>query len=493
MKLLTHLNYHNLRVPCKLRKSPTRDINRPLFVFHIPMRPHSFLLFFVVLYSPLTAFGGLLDSAPYTADHHETIIYDMERFLKTPRISQQTSGEDIVESMIPSAIPKFDMEKLCEKAPPGVYISIDWGGSSLKLVAYRVSPEQDFKEICSFQIEHKARKMLKIESSSSPGGEPGKVLIEREEFDDIVGHGDCLRASLFFPRMAKALAIVVSEVQASQLNSNEMIYIGLTFSHPMTHSSPRKGKIVGLSKNTVDDSEDKIIGQDPVELLEKAIAACPTCSNFLKDRIKVTALLNDAVASFFAAQKRHSEVELIGSIILGTGTNVAIRVKGICTNTEFGSFSSCLLNRRVFDLNVDQKTSDILMNVDALQSIHPFEKLVAGGYLGRILHELLLFSAFSELEGELLRKYFSHCSEGLQWESEHVARLYCYYMEVEKGEKPRDLRLFSSGEFSRGSDFGHIPRVVETHRQECQVYYGTSYLPSSDGLGIYSSIWGPSN
>lgn len=159
---------------------------------------------------------------------------------------------------------------------------------------------------------------------------------------------------------------------------NDADRIGFCFSFPAEITPERDGRLVAFNKEvTVDGSEGMMVCAEIAKRLEKHGAKRP--SAFV--------LLNDTIAAMLGGMaSMQNGGDAIG-FILGTGTNTCYSEKGrnikklgspsgsMIINMEAGGFAK--LKRGKIDEELDSTTAN--------PGDHIYEKMVAGGYLGKLI------------------------------------------------------------------------------------------------------------
>jgi len=206
----------------------------------------------------------------------------------------------------------------------GEYISVDWGGTNLRVIHVKLVPGQKPEVLKSFEmkftIQHKTGKI-----------DPFKTIAE--------------------------------QIAKLGVNSKREYGLGFTFSQPVEQISLNSGRLRQWVKGW---SIPNVGGKDVSQLLQEAINR-EGISN-----IKVKSLLNDVVATHLAVPNAD-----IG-LILGTGfTFSMLDENGQIINTEAGGFIYDGLPQTIYDRNIYQ-------NIDPINE-HAFEKMLSGAYLGTIL------------------------------------------------------------------------------------------------------------
>lgn len=187
-----------------------------------------------------------------------------------------------------------------------------------------------------------------------------------------------------FNFIATEVSAFLKKVKRKKGYEKARIPIGFTFSYPMKQTSLRSAEIVCWTKGF--DIKDAG-GKDLVCLLEKSLSK-------YKVNARVEAILNDTVGTL-ALSKFEDSFTRVG-LILGTGSNAAYveRCSSIpkladeyaasevetVVNIEWGNFKSDFLPRLPEDDAVDASTPN--------PGSQPFEKMIAGMYLGELVRRI---------------------------------------------------------------------------------------------------------
>lgn len=175
-------------------------------------------------------------------------------------------------------------------------------------------------------------------------------------------------------------------------SSDEELRMGLSWSFPIGQTSLRSGLIQGLGKGFV--GANSLLGQCLGNTLQQA------CDK-RKLRVKLDAIVNDSNATLLA--KAYSDSNARFSLILGTGTNIAVQLpvkifgmekfgvrpeswhdvaENVLVNTELSAFGKGYLPMTRWD--------DELNAMHERPDAEPFEYLVSGRYLGEIVRLIMV-------------------------------------------------------------------------------------------------------
>ena len=229
--------------------------------------------------------------------------------------------------------------KDCQK---GQFISIDLGGTNLRVLKVSLTPENH---------------TYTIEKSHS----------QRLTETDITSSSETL-----FNIIATAIEGLIPKKEA--------LPIGFTFSFPMKQTSPREGTLDRWTKGF--DLEPHI---DPIKELEKALRS-KGLSN------PVQALLNDTTATVLSGAYQYPQCDV--GMILGTGTNICLTLdtSTLATPGTFAPESDIYLNLESGNYNkhLPATSYDKLLDNRSLNRTQQLqEKMVAGLYLGPLVTYIL--------------------------------------------------------------------------------------------------------
>lgn len=246
----------------------------------------------------------------------------------------------------------------------GTYLALDVGGSTLRIALV---------ELCGKRQGFSRRKILRL--SVSP----------------INNAVRSLPGASFFDWMAQKIADMLASCPQNNGRSEESLPVGLSWSFPVEQTSPGDGKIQGMGKGFC--CAEATVGQDLGELI---VAACR--NHGLK--LRVAALVNDSAATLLS--RAYLEPSTSMSLILGTGTNMAVHLPASCLgpsklqhrdpawrsqaemvtiNTELSMFGKGILPETRWD--------DCLNRSHIKPNFQPLEYMTTGRYLGEILRLII--------------------------------------------------------------------------------------------------------
>ncbi|CAG8745193.1 15625_t:CDS:2, partial [Racocetra persica] len=247
-------------------------------------------------------------------------------------------------TMIPSYV-----SRLPTGAETGTYLSLDLGGTNLRVAAVTLVGE-------------------------------GKADVEQKQFvipaELKIGPVDNLLdwVATGVKELLDFLGIQVDSI------SEKGLFMGVTFSFPIRQTDINHGSVMTMGKGF---ELTGIEGQNIVDLLHAAFKR--KCMN-----IRIAAIVNDCVGTFVA--NAYKDQNTIVSIILGTGTNASCICQTssiskckfpkdspeyMIVNTEWSIMGMGFLPRIKYD-----KILDLQSNKPGFQ---PFEKMVSGYYLGELV------------------------------------------------------------------------------------------------------------
>ncbi|KAL8144126.1 hypothetical protein V2J09_017158 [Rumex salicifolius] len=238
----------------------------------------------------------------------------------------------------------------------GLYYALDLGGTNFRVLRVQLGGKEERVIATEF------------EQVSIP---PELMLGRSEELFDFIASG--------LARFAE------KEGEKFHLLQGSKREVGFTFSFPVKQTSVDSGTLIKWTKGF---AVSGTAGRDVVACLNEAME---------RQRLdmKVSALVNDTVATFAGA--RYWDDDVMVAVILGTGTNACYvermdsigKLNGhsnsssgkMIINTEWGAFSN-ELPLTEFDREMDAA------------SINPgaqiFEKMISGMYLGEIVRRVLV-------------------------------------------------------------------------------------------------------
>jgi hexokinase len=242
----------------------------------------------------------------------------------------------------------------------GTYLALDVGGSTLRVALVELS-------------------------GKSRGVEGLKILqMSVSSINNVVRR---LPGTQFFDWMAEKIANMLANCPQHNGSNPEPLPVGLSWSFPVEQTSCRGGKVQGMGKGFC--CAQATIGQDLGELI---VDACRGQGL----NLRIDALINDSCATLLS--RAYSEPSTSMSLILGTGTNMAIHLPVSCLgdsklqgrddewlsqaervtiNTELSMFGKGILPETRWD--------DLLNRSHLLPNFQPLEYMTTGRYLGEIL------------------------------------------------------------------------------------------------------------
>uniref|UniRef100_A0A915AC19 Phosphotransferase n=3 Tax=Parascaris TaxID=6254 RepID=A0A915AC19_PARUN len=254
-------------------------------------------------------------------------------------------------SMLPSFVPE-----LPDGTEEGKFIAMDLGGTNLRVMLMNI--------------------------------EPGKPLTA-EQFNTRIpnwamhGTGEQL-----FDFIVKCLADFLVEKGIDQ----EGLPLGFTFSYPCDQTSLRSARLLRWTKGF---EATGVVGEDVVQLLEKAIAKNGSI------KVEVVALINDTVGTMVAAAYE-SGGECDVGVIIATGTNASYMedssriTYGLSTASEPYPYPHMIIDTEWGGFGDRNEAEYILTQYDKIidsRSEHPgvnvFDKLVAGRCMGELVRMVL--------------------------------------------------------------------------------------------------------
>lgn len=247
----------------------------------------------------------------------------------------------------------------------GTYLALDVGGSTMRVALVKLSGKTDGPE------------GLKI------------VRISTSPIDDVVRR---LSGTSFFDWLAERIADMLADCPENNGRNVESLPVGISWSFPVEQTSPRCGKVQSMGKGFC--CAQATIGQDVDALV---VDACRGQGL----NLRVGALINDSCATLLS--RAYLEPSTSMSLVLGTGTNMAVHLpvsclgtsklqgrdarwmsqaKKVTINTEISMFGKGILTETRWD--------DRLNRNHVLPNFQPLEYMITGRYLGEILRLIIL-------------------------------------------------------------------------------------------------------
>lgn len=245
----------------------------------------------------------------------------------------------------------------------GTFLALDVGGSTFRVAL----------------IELLGRDVKVVRSVSLPIDKHVKALVGTE----------------FFDWMAEKIGATLAdegEKYATGAPDASVLSVGLSWSFPVDQTSIRSGLMIGMGKGFL--CSNGTVGMDLGQLIAEA------CQRHGLN-VRVDALVNDSSATLLC--RAYSDPKTRMSLILGTGTNVAIhfpvhgvgvqkfgdrskewfdRASHVIVNTELSMFGGGILPTTRWD--------DYLNQTHLRPDYQPLEYLATGRYLGEIIRLIMV-------------------------------------------------------------------------------------------------------
>lgn len=260
-------------------------------------------------------------------------------------------------------LPSFNYA-LPEGQEAGTYLAMDVGGSTLRVALVELAGKSQGVD---------ALKIIQMSVSS---------------INNVVRR---MSGTAFFDWMAERIADMLAGCPSNNGRGEVALPVGLSWSFPVEQTSPRSGKIHSMGKGFC--CAEATTGQDLGELI---VAACHNQGL----NLRVDALINDSCATLLS--RAYLEPSTSMSLILGTGTNMAVHLPVTCLgasklqdreaawlsqaekvtiNTEVSMFGKGILPETRWD--------DLLNRNHVLPDFQPLEYMTTGRYLGEILRLII--------------------------------------------------------------------------------------------------------
>lgn len=246
----------------------------------------------------------------------------------------------------------------------GTYLVLDVGGSTLRIALV---------ELCGKSRGVDGLKIIQMSVS------PINNVVRR------------LSGTAFFDWMAQQIVDMLADCPKTDGRGTEALPVGLSWSFPFEQTSPGSGKIQSMGKGFCCATDT--IGQDLGDLI---VTSCRKHGL----NLRVDALINDSCATLLS--RAYLEPSTSMSLILGTGTNMAVHLPVSCLgaskirdrsaawlseaemvtiNTEISMFGKGILPETRWD--------DLLNRCHVLPNFQPLEYMTTGRYLGEILRLII--------------------------------------------------------------------------------------------------------
>ena len=219
-----------------------------------------------------------------------------------------------------------------------------------------------------------------------------KDHVERSVSLPIDNRVKALVGTAFFDWMAEKIGATLADEGEKYTRDSTPLSLGLSWSFPIDQTSIRSGLMIGMGKGFM--CSNGTVGQDLGQLISEA------CQRHNLN-VQVDAIVNDSSATLLC--RAYSDPTTRMSLILGTGTNIAIhfpvhgvgiqkfgdrspewfeRASHVIINTELSMFGGGILPTTRWD--------DILNQTHLRPDYQPLEYLATGRYLGEIVRLIMV-------------------------------------------------------------------------------------------------------
>lgn len=220
----------------------------------------------------------------------------------------------------------------------------------------------------------------------------GHMEILRVKSDYIDNNVKLLEGTLFFDWMAEKIASMLGEVGENCGRGSTPLSMGLSWSFPIEQTSVSSGLVIHMGKGFL--CSDGTVGQELGDLI---VQSCRKRGL----NVQVDAIVNDSSATLLS--RAYGDPKTRMSLILGTGTNVAIhfpvheigttkfgvrpqgwfdRAKHVIVNSEMSMFGGGILPMTRWD--------EYLNSTHLRPDYQPLEYMITGRYLGEIVRLIMV-------------------------------------------------------------------------------------------------------
>jgi hexokinase len=268
-----------------------------------------------------------------------------------------------------------------------------------------------------------------------------KAVIEDFKLNEMPGVAKEVSRKEFFGIMVEYVSDIVEKA------SN----IGFCFSYPVEMFPGKDGKLIHFSKEI---KAKEVQGQFVGENLNEALKS-------LGKKPKNVIILNDTVTTLLAGKAASigSNYESYIGFILGTGTNCAYvernanikkkpeldAAKSQVINIESGGFEKAPMG--IIDKQFDKTTKN--------PSVHTFEKMISGAYLGPLILETIKQAAKDELLSEIASERVNNLKD---LTTKDVSD---FLVEPKTGENPLSKILTDRGDSLAYLDFAFLYDLID--------------------------------
>lgn len=287
-------------------------------------------------------------------------------------------NESLLEDSKLTMLPNFDINPTGQEE--GVFLSIDLGGSTLRVAVIKIDPFVSDSEDRSKRIHIIIEKKWHVSNSSK-------------------------NIDLGFFKWISSKVHETLQAQSLLKVDNFVINTGISWSFPLEQVSHNSGKIVYVGKGYTISSD--IYDQDLKVILEKSLA-----DNF-NIKIDIKTIINDSLAVYSAGSFLDKHMKL--ALVLGTGFNMCcslhtanlhdskqLHQDTVLLNTELSLFGHTLISDLAskydsmidnrFDLKHDNLHFKPHMTVDPITNdiFQPCELMTSGRYLSELTRLILI-------------------------------------------------------------------------------------------------------
>lgn len=220
----------------------------------------------------------------------------------------------------------------------------------------------------------------------------GEMEILRVSSSHIDNQVKLLEGTLFFDWMAAKIDLMLSDVGSTYGRADTPLPMGLSWSFPIEQTSISSGLVIHMGKGFL--CSNGTLGQELGDLI---VQSCRKRSL----NVRVDAIVNDSSATLLSHAYIDPKTRM--SLILGTGTNVAIHfpvheigltkfgtrppgwfdyAKHVIVNSEMSMFGGGVLPMTRWD--------EVLNSTHLRPNYQPLEYMITGRYLGEIVRLIIV-------------------------------------------------------------------------------------------------------
>lgn len=312
---------------------------------------------------------GFNDAAPWPHQTLDDFADEVDRLFNAPlSMGNMIAMSDKIREQFRSCLqtspvcmlPSYN-RALPSGTEKGTYLALDVGGSTFRVALIELH-----------------------------GGGNMKILRESSAFID--NNVKLLEGTLFFDWMAENIDSMLQQVGASYGRENVPLSMGLSWSFPIEQTSINSGLVIHMGKGFL--CSNGTVGQELGDLI---VQSCRKRSL----NVQVDAIVNDSSATLLS--RAYVDPQTRMSLILGTGTNVAIHfpvheigltkfgtrppgwfdhAKHVIINSEMSMFGGGVLPMTRWD--------DVLNGTHLRPDYQPLEYMITGRYLGEVVRLIIV-------------------------------------------------------------------------------------------------------